>query len=126
MRIMSYRRAHDSRAREHVNQPIDPARVSVLGGDTAIVGLMTAAAEWRVTLTPQDIAMLNAAFEASGSVGQLAPRLPDQRIARHDAAIETLTGLLRRVMACTRPHHELTLLPRNLLNEIGTAIGGRL
>jgi hypothetical protein len=51
--------------------------------------------------------------------------LPEQRIAQRDAAIATLTDLLRRVMACTRPHHELTLLPRDLLNEIRTAIAGQ-
>jgi hypothetical protein len=63
MRIVSYRGPHHGRIVEHVDLPVDPARVALLGGDSIIISLLTDRAEWRVTLTARDVSVLGGALE---------------------------------------------------------------
>jgi len=67
MRIIEFRKGQPSTV-EHVNAMINPARVTLLG-DVIIIGLATAAGEWRVAFDRRD----------ARTLGEILARLTDPR-----------------------------------------------
>jgi hypothetical protein len=62
MRIVEFPHS-GARKIEYVNVAIDPSRVALLGAGTVVIGLMTARAEWRVTLSSRDLAALGGVLD---------------------------------------------------------------
>jgi hypothetical protein len=55
MRIVSYRGPHHAPL-EHVDQPLDPARITLMDDGTLVLGILTKRIEWRLTLSSDDLA----------------------------------------------------------------------
>jgi hypothetical protein len=58
MRIVSYRGSHHAPF-EHVDQPLDPARLTLMDDGTLVLGILTKRIEWRLIFSSDDLPMLS-------------------------------------------------------------------